>query len=229
MPPDRARPRADAEPIRGSVPGLAPAKGPVEIELSRDGLVPKPALTQATSAAGGSHQGARGWMSGRDPMTMWLRSAAFTILLPGTATVMLPAAILASRPGAVVSLRDPRTWVAGVAIAAGAAGLLRCIWEFAARGRGTLAPVDPPTRLVVSGLYRYVRNPMYVCVVTILAGEALLWRSAALGIYAGAFLAVTHAFILIHEEPALRQTFGASYTAYTRSVSRWIPRRPHAP
>lgn len=161
-------------------------------------------------------------------MWLWLRSVAFTILLPGTVTAVLPAAILASWPGAPVSLRDPRTWVAGVAIAAGATGLLRCIWEFASRGRGTLAPVDPPTRLVVSGLYRYVRNPMYVCVVTILAGEALLWRSAALAIWAGAFLAVTHAFIVMHEEPALRRTFGASYAAYTRSVSRWIPRRPHA-
>jgi protein-S-isoprenylcysteine O-methyltransferase Ste14 len=161
---------------------------------------------------------------------MWLllRSLMFALLLPGTVTAVLPAAILASWPAAAVSARDPRTWAAGIAIAIGAAGLVRCIWEFAVRGRGTLAPVDPPTRLVVSGLYRYVRNPMYVSVVTILAGEALLWQSAALAIYAGTFLAITHAFILIHEEPALRNTFGASYTDYTRSVSRWIPRRPHA-
>ena len=161
---------------------------------------------------------------------MWLllRSLMFALLLPGSVTAVLPAAILASWPGAAVSARDPRAWAAGTVIAAGAAGLLWCIWEFAARGRGTLAPVDPPTRLVVSGIYRYVRNPMYVCVITILAGEAMLWRSAALAIYAGTFLAVTHAFIVIHEEPALRRTFGASYAAYTRSVSRWIPRRPHA-
>ena len=161
---------------------------------------------------------------------MWLllRSLMFVLLLPGTMTAVLPAAILASWPGAAVSTRGPRAWAAGIAIAVGAAGLLRCIWEFAARGRGTLAPVDPPTRLVVSGLYRYVRNPMYVCVVTILGGEALLWRSAALATYAVAVLGIFHAFIVLYEEPTLRRTFGESFSGYARSVSRWIPRRPDA-
>jgi len=161
-------------------------------------------------------------------MTKWLRSAAFAIVVPGTVTVLLPAAILGSWPGAAMSARDPRAWVAGIVVVAGAAGLLRCIWEFAARGCGTLAPVDPPTRLVVSGLYRYVRNPMYVCVVMILAGEALGWQSTALGIYAMLFLTLTHAFVVLYEEPTLRRTFGEPYTAYSRSVSRWIPGRPDA-
>ena len=160
---------------------------------------------------------------------MWLllRSVAFAVLLPGTVTLVLPAAILSAWPAMPVGIGQPQTWLAVAVIAAGAAGLTRCIWEFAARGRGTLAPVDPPTRLVVSGLYRYVRNPMYASVLVILAGEAVLWRSAALAIYAVAFLAIAHAFIIVHEEPTLRRTFGKSYGVYARSVSRWMPGRPH--
>jgi protein-S-isoprenylcysteine O-methyltransferase Ste14 len=108
----------------------------------------------------------------------------------------------------------------------GAGVLFRCIWDFAVAGRGTLAPVDPPRHLVVRGLYRYVRNPMYVGVVTILLGEALLFRSLALLCYAGIFLFVVHLFIVVYEEPALRRQFGESYENYCRRVHRWLPRQP---
>jgi protein-S-isoprenylcysteine O-methyltransferase Ste14 len=106
----------------------------------------------------------------------------------------------------------------------GAGGLLWCIWEFFSKGRGTLAPIDPPKNLVVQGLYRYVRNPMYVSVLTILIGEAIFFLSAPVLIEAGIFVVMTHLFITFYEEPALRRQFGDEYERYSRKVGRWIPR-----
>jgi protein-S-isoprenylcysteine O-methyltransferase Ste14 len=88
-----------------------------------------------------------------------------------------------------------------------------CIWEFARRGRGTLAPVDPPRTLVVQDLYRYVRNPMYLSVTMIVLGEALLTGSRVLLEYG-------------YEEPTLRRRFGPAYDRYRATVGRWVPRRP---
>jgi protein-S-isoprenylcysteine O-methyltransferase Ste14 len=99
-----------------------------------------------------------------------------------------------------------------------------CIWEFARIGRGTLAPVDPPRRLVVRGLYRYVRNPMYLSVTTILLGEALLAGSRALLLYWVVWFAAANLFVIGYEEPALRRRFGRSYELYTQQVGRWLPR-----
>jgi protein-S-isoprenylcysteine O-methyltransferase Ste14 len=102
--------------------------------------------------------------------------------------------------------------------------LLTCIYEFAARGRGTLSPVDPPKELVVQGLYRYVRNPMYLSVLTIVAGEIILTRSSALLWYWLAFFVAANLFVRGYEEPYLRAQFGESYDRYRRDVGRWIPR-----
>ncbi|HKA57653.1 MAG TPA: isoprenylcysteine carboxylmethyltransferase family protein, partial [Gemmatimonadales bacterium] len=106
--------------------------------------------------------------------------------------------------------------------------LAACIWEFASRGRGTLSPVDPPKELVVQGLYRYVRNPMYLSVSTMLLGEALLARSIALLGYWAIFFAAANLFVIVYEEPILRRQFGDSYERYTKHVGRWLPRRPTA-
>lgn len=110
------------------------------------------------------------------------------------------------------------------AIALGWGTLLRCAWDFARFGRGTPAPIDPPRRLVVQGLYRFVRNPMYVGVVTILLGEAVLFRSLSLLLYGTAWWVVFHLFVLLYEESTLRRMFGAEYDAYCRTVPRWLPR-----
>src|SRR5438552_14895839 len=97
-----------------------------------------------------------------------LRSIFFTFLLPGTVTVLIPYWIISSRDGGNLS-NHPAIRYFGVPLTAiGAAGLLWCISDFFLKGRGTLAPVDPPKDLVVRGLYSYVRNPMYVSVTTIL-------------------------------------------------------------
>ena len=89
-----------------------------------------------------------------------------------------------------------------------------CVVEFARSGRGTLSPVDPPRHLVVRGLYRYVRNPMYLSVTAILLGEVLLTRSSALAIYWAVWFAVVNLFVIAYEEPWLRGRFGDSYAEY---------------
>jgi protein-S-isoprenylcysteine O-methyltransferase Ste14 len=101
-----------------------------------------------------------------------------------------------------------------------------CIVEFARSGRGTLSPVDPPRHLVIRGLYRYVRNPMYLSVTIIVLGEVLVTRSSALFVYWAIWFSSANLFVMGYEEPTLRRSFGASYDEYTRRVGRWIPTLP---
>lgn len=114
--------------------------------------------------------------------------------------------------------------VGAVAVVAGLGFLLDCFARFALVGRGTPGPVEQTEVLVVSGLYRLVRNPMYVCVVIIVSGQALLFGQASLFAYAGVLVAVFHLFVFLYEEPTLRDRFGASYEDYCLHVRRWWPR-----
>jgi protein-S-isoprenylcysteine O-methyltransferase Ste14 len=114
--------------------------------------------------------------------------------------------------------------VGAVLALVGLIGLAESFSRFAIHGRGTPAPVMPPTRLVVTGLYRYVRNPMYVAVLWIIVGQGLLFGSRRLLIYAAVFWVAVELFVLLYEEPALRARFGADYAAYTAAVRRWWPR-----
>lgn len=98
-----------------------------------------------------------------------------------------------------------------------------CILTFAVLGRGTPAPFDPPRRLVVRGPYGYVRNPMYLDAWLALAGAALFYETGVLWAYAAGFLVLTHALVVLYEEPTLRQTFGDDYESYCRKVRRWWP------
>jgi protein-S-isoprenylcysteine O-methyltransferase Ste14 len=109
-------------------------------------------------------------------------------------------------------------------IACGLVPLLESIWRFIFVGRGTLVPLVPTERLVVSGLYRFVRNPMYVGVMTILAGEALLLRSLAVAQELAAVWLGMELFVRLYEEPRLMKTFPAEYDVYRRNVGRWLPR-----
>lgn len=160
-------------------------------------------------------------------MPLFLRSLLVTVLFPGTVTIVLPYLIVTrwwpvAFPGwgaAQVAALGP--------IIAGATVLLHCVWNFARVGRGTLVPVDAPRRLVVVGLYRYVRNPMYVGVLAVLLGEALLFASPVLLAYAGVWFAVVNLFVLVYEEPVLHHKFGDSYERYRRAVGRWLPGRPY--
>jgi protein-S-isoprenylcysteine O-methyltransferase Ste14 len=123
-----------------------------------------------------------------------------------------------------IDLAAPRQLVGLVAVAVGVVLLIACIWEFAKRGRGTLSPVDPPRELVVRGLYRYVRNPMYLSVTVILLGEVLLAWSRALLLYWAVWFVLVNVFVTWYEEPALRHQFGEPYERYARDVRRWLPR-----
>src|ERR687888_521600 len=124
-----------------------------------------------------------------------LRSIFFTFLLPGTVTVLIPYWIISSSSSRTLSNHFVLRVLGFPLILIGAAGLLWCIWEFFTEGRGTLAPVDPPKHLVVRGLYQHVRNPMYVSVVTILIGEAVLFMSARVLIEAGVFFGLACLFV----------------------------------
>jgi protein-S-isoprenylcysteine O-methyltransferase Ste14 len=157
-------------------------------------------------------------------MLLALRSLLWTVLLPGMIAGYIPwrwFGISQVRPDLTNSL----DLIGLIVIGIGAALLGTCIWEFASRGRGTLSPVDPPKELVVEGLYRYVRNPMYAAVSTILLGEALLARSTALLLYWAIFFTVVNLFVMLYEEPALRRQFGDSYVRYQQRVGRWLPRK----
>jgi protein-S-isoprenylcysteine O-methyltransferase Ste14 len=115
-------------------------------------------------------------------------------------------------------------------IALGLIPLIDSFRRFAVEGLGTPAPIAPPERLIVTGFYRYVRNPMYVGVVAAVLGQSLLFGNAALFAYGAAGWLFFHAFVTLHEEPTLRRRFGAEYETYCRNVPRWIPRlRPWRP
>ena len=150
-----------------------------------------------------------------------IRALFFVALLPGVVAGYVPYRILFDSG----RVRFPDFSVSAVAafalVAVGTLVLLRCVWDFFASGGGTLAPIDPPHRLVVRGLYRYTRNPMYNGVLAALVGEAWFFRSTALLKYAGVVLVAFHLFVVLYEEPTLEATFQGSYQAYRRSVPRW--------
>jgi protein-S-isoprenylcysteine O-methyltransferase Ste14 len=119
-------------------------------------------------------------------------------------------------------------WLAALPSVLGFAVAIRCVWDFGWTGRGTPAPFAPPQRLVVVGLYRYVRNPMYL---GFAVGWVGLWvvfghaNSAAIAAAAAVALGV-HMFVALYEEPTLQNKFGADYEEYCRNVDRWLPRVP---
>jgi protein-S-isoprenylcysteine O-methyltransferase Ste14 len=161
--------------------------------------------------------------SRRASVGLAMRGLLWTILFPGTVTGFVPLLFFGLGRGPL----DGRSFLSlagGSLIVAGAALLVACIVEFGRSGRGTLSPVDPPRHLVVRGLYRYVRNPMYLGVTTVLLGEAIMIRSASLAIYGGSIFLVVNLFVVVYEEPTLRQQFGLEYDDYARRVGRWVPR-----
>jgi protein-S-isoprenylcysteine O-methyltransferase Ste14 len=157
-----------------------------------------------------------------------LRQLLSVAVLPFVMTVVIPIWI-ARGEGTTLSLGSSPAELALQTL--GVACLALGLWlfgysllHFAARGRGTLAPWDPPRKLVVSGPYRYVRNPMISGVVFILFAESLLLLSSAHGWWALGFLSANAVYIPLMEEPQLEERFGESYREYKRHVGRLIPR-----
>jgi protein-S-isoprenylcysteine O-methyltransferase Ste14 len=148
------------------------------------------------------------------------RHVAAVVACPGVVTLLVPALIV-WRTGAGIELLG----LLGLPlIAVGLLLAVSTIRLFATVGRGTLAPWDPTTRLVVRGPYRYVRNPMISGVLFILLGEAALFGSLALLVWFGLVLAVNAAYMPLVEEPGLQRRFGEEYERYRAHVPRWIPR-----
>ena len=148
------------------------------------------------------------------------RAALFIAIAPG--------AIAGWLPWYISGWRRPRLegalGLAGVFFAVvGWLVLLWCARDFAVRGRGTPNPSDPPRALVVDGLYRFVRNPMYVAIVGSLLGQAAVYRSTAVVWYAAIVALGFHLRVVLYEEPKLTELFGDAYSEYARRVPRWLP------
>jgi protein-S-isoprenylcysteine O-methyltransferase Ste14 len=152
-------------------------------------------------------------------MVLFLKNLLFTVAVPGTAAVYVPLLLIRHLAPA------PTIWrfMSLPFFLIGPAIYLWCVWDFATFGRGTPAPVDAPKRLVVRGLYRYTRNPMYVGVLTTVAGWVIRNRSLSLVLYAAALWLCFQLFVLFYEEPHLSRVFGSDYTAYRAQVGRWLP------
>ena len=152
--------------------------------------------------------------------SLWF-ALVFFVALPGlvlyaTGTPLLPP------PGAAL-------WIgAGLALACHAV-VVHHVVAFVGEGRGTHAPLVPPQRLVRRGLYRRMRNPMYLLYAGVILGEAIAWRSPVLLAYVAGFWLLTHVYVVGLEEKFLRRRFGAEFEAYCREVPRWLPRRHASP
>jgi protein-S-isoprenylcysteine O-methyltransferase Ste14 len=151
-----------------------------------------------------------------------VRNLLFTIVVPGAGGAYVPWLIL-TRHGA---LPPVAAWYAAPLIAIGVALYVWSVWVFAAIGRGTPGLWDAPRRFVVAGPYRWVRNPIYVAAMVIVSGEAWLFGSVAVLLYAAGLAVACHLLVVGYEEPRLRRRFGEQYDAYRRTVSRWVPRKP---
>ena len=151
-------------------------------------------------------------------------SAIFLVIAPGTVAVLVPRWIsrwqLAQPWLGFYVLR----LVGILLIIYGGGVLLDSFARFAIQGLGTPAPVMPTKHLVVTGLYRYVRNPMYVGVFCAIVGQALLFGNFKVLVYGVCMFIVAACFVLLYEEPTLRRTFGAEYDEFCDNVPRWIPR-----
>ena len=112
----------------------------------------------------------------------------------------------------------------GILIIVGAPGIVDSFTRFALEGLGTPAPIAPPQTLVVSGLYRYVRNPIYIAVVAVILGQALLFGDQRLLWYGALLWLFFHVVVVMYEEPTLEETFGTAYESFRSHVPRWIPR-----
>ncbi len=152
-------------------------------------------------------------------MALLLKNLLFTVLVPGTVAVYVPLLIAESCSPA----SGPAFAIGLALLMVGTAIYAWCVWDFATFGRGTPAPIDAPKKLVVRGLYRYTRNPMYVGVLTVILGWTSLFGAANLVLYALAVGTCFHLFVVLYEERHLAREFGSQYEAYRSQVSRWLP------
>ena len=152
----------------------------------------------------------------------WVGTTVFMLVAQGVVAGLVPAWLTGYAAGPTNLALLVGGWLL---VAAGVTALLASFVRFVVEGRGTPAPVAPTDALVVGGLYRYVRNPMYLAVVAIIVGQALLLARPVLLTYAAVILAMTATFVRVYEEPTLAERYGAQYDAYRAAVRGWWPRR----
>jgi len=155
-------------------------------------------------------------------MLLALKNVLFTLLVPGTVAVLVPW-LIARGSGATF---ESASWPGVALIAFGVALYAWCLWNFVTVGRGTPGPWDPTETVIATGPYRWVRNPMYIAVLAVIIGQAWLFMSLAIAVYALAIALIVHTFVVVYEEPTLTQQFGESYVTYRKEVRRWIPLPP---
>jgi protein-S-isoprenylcysteine O-methyltransferase Ste14 len=154
-----------------------------------------------------------------EAMGLFLKNLVFVILVPGILAVWLPVRVLAQESFSIEGFR-----ILGlIPLILGATCMLWCVYDFWNSGHGTPAPIDPPKALVVKGFYRYVRNPMYIGVLSVVLGEAICFASWSIMFYGVCAGLLFHGFVMLYEEPALSRTFGQEYQDYKRQVPRWFP------
>jgi len=191
---------------------------------SRAGVIPRwvepwrsrsrPGNARAEAAAWGHDLGVR-------RSRAVLGSAAFAVVAPGTMIVVVPWLLTGWHTS------SPAVWsiaLGSVLIAVGGGVSLQATARFVLEGHGTPAPNAAPEQLVVGGLYRYVRNPMYLAIVSTIAGEALVLGRPILFAWAAGFWLVTATWVRVYEEPTLAKRFGDQYISYRSSVPPWLPR-----
>jgi protein-S-isoprenylcysteine O-methyltransferase Ste14 len=157
-------------------------------------------------------------------ITAVLGSALFFVAAPATVAGLIPWLIAHWEFQPPFLAAEPMRWVGIAFIVVGVPGLLDSFARFALQGLGTPAPIAPTRNLVVTGLYRHVRNPMYVSVVAIILGQALLFGDWRLLLYGALIFLAFHIFVLAYEEPTLRQCYEVEYETYRANVPRWLPR-----
>jgi protein-S-isoprenylcysteine O-methyltransferase Ste14 len=154
--------------------------------------------------------------------SLFFRNLVFTILQPGIVVGLIPYLIVRDQLGQMLSFQQNQPVIGLLVFMIGFAVMIYCIYQFAVDGRGTLSPFDRTKKLVVNGLYRCSRNPMYVGVIGMLIGEAIFFQGYLLWIYSLLVFTLFNGFIYFIEEPRLKIDFGDDYHEYCRKVRRWI-------
>ena len=204
---------------------MSPTNIPLGVPLRR-GVSAEPPTSRLAAEARRVYDRSAG-----NAMMILVRSILSILILPTTVALVIPSAIVSDRGLSLAAL-----WPATAAELAASGGgivlvaiglvlIVATVWQFGVLGRGTLAPWDPPKRLVVVGLYRYVRNPMISGVALVLLGEAACLRVTGIVVWSLCFVAVNALYIPLIEEPGLERRFGEDYRTYRRNVPRWVARR----
>ena len=156
-------------------------------------------------------------------MSLFLRNLFFTILQPGIVAILIP--FWLSGKSVKSAFTPPfvgHHYIGLFIFAVGLIVVLICVASFAIRGKGTLSPADPTKKLVISGLYRFSRNPMYIGVTMMLIGQSIFFQSYAIAIYSLVIFIAFYSFIVFFEEPRLQDAFGSEYNEYVKKVPRWF-------